>query len=880
MIEAGIIFLIIFTPIHYGSVTLGSTTIMELTILFMVLLWGMEMAVRGHLVFRRTPLDIFILLFCGYSVISTLFFSKYAYASYMGLSLVLCISALYFIVVNHIRSRTQLVRLFMAILIAGSIHAFSHLLNNAMGMLRASTGVMLNVGNHFAGYMVIIIPLIVAMSFVVKDVGKRVILMFAGIIMAAAMAFSLIAGAMLAFFLSLIIIGILLAGSEGTRRQALILVGVVLCSLLIILWFGHAPVLKELLTVTDLKHGSPAGRLSMWKSSLAIFADNPVTGTGLGTFDFVYPQYRLPDMIGRAVYAHSDWIQLLTEMGIVGLVIVLAGISFSFLWVLRKKPVKKLSNDWSKGLAVGGLSSTGAGLAHALVEFNFHIPAIAVLFTIIIALTVAVLLDSQYTMRDSSVHSPSQWKMRIPTSLRIGGVICLLLIIGFSSLAIVRPWIADYHYQNGLELEGELHWDEAADKYGQAMDLAGGNGDYPYALGSVYARRVTLTKGIDLHEKWLNLALDACGQAIAICPINENYYLLLGNLYGAVGNAKEADAAYAKTISLDPNNAFHRRIYGNFLLKQGDVQKSIAEYKKALDIYPNYLYNTLKDCYIALGVEDSMLDANMEHPMLSIARGIHSQDVKSYMTVARFYESKGWYDAAFSEYEQAIELEPERIDVRTRLSNMLARLERLPEAVAIWEKFLESYSQDSQAYGQLAILYTKQGRLDEAIQQYLSAASVAPDNSDYFMKVADLYMRQGESTEALDLWQRVIKENPHKASAHHRLGRYYEAQGDWIGALDSYERAVKSDPRNVGYHLRLAQSYYERELFYEAINEWKRALKLQPENVSVNLYLARVYQQINRQDKAKEFYWEVLKLQPDNVEAAGAIRSGPIREGD
>ena len=105
LVEIGIIFLVVFAPIYYGSVDLEMVTVIELTILFMVLIWGVETAVKGDLVFRRTPLDIAILVFCVYCLIFTLFLSRYAYTRHVGLPLALCISALYFIIVNHIWQR-------------------------------------------------------------------------------------------------------------------------------------------------------------------------------------------------------------------------------------------------------------------------------------------------------------------------------------------------------------------------------------------------------------------------------------------------------------------------------------------------------------------------------------------------------------------------------------------------------------------------------------------------------------------------------------------------------------------------------------------------------------------------------------------------------
>jgi len=924
LVEVGIIFLVVFTPIYYGSVSLGATTLIELTVLSMLLIWAIGMIVQGDFMFRRTPLDIPILVFCAYCVVSTLLFSEYRYASYTGLLLVLCVSALYFIVINHIRSEIQLMRLFVVVLLVGFIHAFSHLVQNASGLFRASTGVMLNVGNHFAGYMVIVIPLAVAVSFVVKDMGKRILLIFSSIVMAAAMAFSLIAGAMLAFLLSLVLVAVLFAGSESTREKALILGGTVFCLLLVIFWIGHTPVLKELLTVTNLKTGSAAGRLSLWKSSFAMFAGNPITGTGLGTFDYVYPRYRLPDMYGRAVYAHSDWLQLLTELGVVGFVIFVSGVVYSVLLIgkrykevttdglcvtCNRSPVTRHSSPvnieggWTKGLVVGGLSSIGAGLAHALVEFNFHIPAIAVLFAIIVALTVVGCSMGKPANRRvcNDAHLPIRSSVA-----RIIVFICLIPVAGFSGVLILRPYLADTHYRNGMKLEEELLWDEAAAEYQSALSVSHNNSYYFYALGNVYAKRASLTRGMETQAEWAKLALHAYDQAIEFCPIYGDYHLVLGNLHEVIGDKEDAEAAYVKAISLDPNNAFYHRIYGSFCLKQGQfgkrdrgrrdtetrgislspcpergvgdfphqafgvprsrgseqrgprrekVQKAIAEYKKALAVYPRDLSDILNECYAILDSRLSMLDGQIQCPIpahsgintkrqvLSIAQEIRPQGIGSCVTSARFCVSKGWHDAAISEYQRAI---------------------ALAEANAV--------RRDPQAHAELALVYIDQERLDDAIQQYLTAANIDPGNSDYLIRAADLYMQKGESSEALRLWQTSIREKPHAGgAAYYRLGRYYEDQGDWIRALGFFQQAIAADPENIGYRLHLAESYYGKELLYEAIQEWERALSLQPGNVSIHLQLARVHQRIGVQDRARQHYRQAIELQPENVEAQRAL---------
>jgi hypothetical protein len=84
--------------------------------------------------------------------------------------------------------------------------------------------------------------------------------------------------------------------------------------------------------------------------------------------------YRAPDDLpGLAWYreAHNDWVQLLVETGLAGLAIG-AWAALAALLAARRNP-------WLFAALAGPL-------VHALVDFDFQIPAIAVLFVVVAAL--------------------------------------------------------------------------------------------------------------------------------------------------------------------------------------------------------------------------------------------------------------------------------------------------------------------------------------------------------------------------------------------------------------------------------------------------------------------------------------------------------------
>jgi O-antigen ligase len=79
-----------------------------------------------------------------------------------------------------------------------------------------------------------------------------------------------------------------------------------------------------------------AGRLSIWRTALAMSAAHPLTGVGVRGFRYAYPQYAAPadrfvDTAGEtgASHAHQIVLEVLSETGLIGLLGWLAGAGFA-----------------------------------------------------------------------------------------------------------------------------------------------------------------------------------------------------------------------------------------------------------------------------------------------------------------------------------------------------------------------------------------------------------------------------------------------------------------------------------------------------------------------------------------------------------------------
>ena len=121
-------------------------------------------------------------------------------------------------------------------------------------------------------------------------------------------------------------------------------------------------------------HSSVAGgdtpldlRVLIYKDTLPLIRAFPLTGTGLGTFEMVFPQYRnasLSEM--RSVHPESDWLMLAAEAGIpaIGCVLII------FFLLARRLPPLAEHPFWP--LRWGCVVAALAAILHGVVDVPAH----------------------------------------------------------------------------------------------------------------------------------------------------------------------------------------------------------------------------------------------------------------------------------------------------------------------------------------------------------------------------------------------------------------------------------------------------------------------------------------------------------------------------
>ncbi len=186
-----------------------------------------------------------------------------------------------------------------------------------------------------------------------------------------------------AFFLSLFIAGVigLICSKRATRSMVVLFVSLIVIDMLIVgQWFGFEKVKQRLEQTSEMSEN----RDEVFQYGLQQWQDYRLTGSGLGSFYTVFPQYRGVDVTGFNREAHNDYLQFATETGVIGLVL-LALITLVSLFTAIIAHYRR-RDPLMRGMSFAAIMGIIAILIHATVEFNLQMPANAATFTVLLAL--------------------------------------------------------------------------------------------------------------------------------------------------------------------------------------------------------------------------------------------------------------------------------------------------------------------------------------------------------------------------------------------------------------------------------------------------------------------------------------------------------------
>jgi lipoprotein NlpI len=163
------------------------------------------------------------------------------------------------------------------------------------------------------------------------------------------------------------------------------------------------------------------------------------------------------------------------------------------------------------------------------------------------------------------------------------------------------------------------------------------------------------------------------------------------------------------------------------------------------------------------------------------------------------YRSKGDYDRAIHDFDQAIRLKPDFAN----------------------------------AFNNRGIAYDYKGNYDRAIQDFDQAIRLQPDYADAFNNRGLVYGEKGNYDRAIQDFDQAIRLRPAYAEALDNRAGAYLFKGDYDRAIQDYDQAIRVEPNNAGNFNDRAIAYNGKKNYHRALQDLDHAVQLSPRNASI-----------------------------------------------
>jgi len=427
--------------------------------------------------------------------------------------------------------------------------------------------------NLLSSFLTVLIPFIFARVVAARVVFSRMMLSLYAVLALFLMFLTFSRGAWLGLGVGLFAWGLLTLSQRGLlsivalrvwwaargRLLKVVISGVLLTSLLSIL------IVAFLFIQSFQQPGRTAGlRTNIYSAAVTLFTEKPLVGYGLFTFGRGLARMQsMPPEVPHS-HAHNAVLHIGAELGITGLVALLATL---VVMSLTGRHNWKASTSRQRGILAAAIGAVMAFAVHHLTDVPATEPAIALTGLVALAL---MLTPPQPQPLTSTIR-------RIEHPIAMAGLWLALLASGFWSSQIYKEYLTHLIYGiqtndfrgSAERLQSVIVADPALTIYpmqqGFMWGMAANEGDMDAAQQAVNVYERFVAAEPNYAIVWANLgalyqqigaldkAVSAMQQAAMLAPESWQIAVNLGNYETATGDTASAQAAYDQAVRIEPD---------------------------------------------------------------------------------------------------------------------------------------------------------------------------------------------------------------------------------------------------------------------------------------------------------------------------------------
>ena len=293
--------------------------------------------------------------------------------------------------------------------------------------------------------------------------------------------------------------------------------------------------------------------------------------------------------------------------------------------------------------------------------------------------------------------------------------------------------------------------------------------------------------------------------------------------------------------------------WGMARIQAGREEEGLADLRAAEMILPGQpvILERIADCLGLLGryresleVYQKLLRDSPDSPSL-------------YLKIGFSYEGSGYSRLAEHYYNEALALASRTDPGRTyQFRSSYLELAGLREAggdtsraVRLLEDLLSLTPGDPAVHYRLGFLYEKEGRFDDALEQYRRALENGLSSSELLYRQGRAYQGAGQFKKAMQSYHHALRRDPDLAPAYFDLGSLLAGYKEYEPAEKLFRAGLKRQPDNYRARTNLGSIYQFQQKYPEAIAEYERSLQIE-DSYKARYNLGFLY--LNKLDQPKK----------------------------
>jgi tetratricopeptide (TPR) repeat protein len=244
---------------------------------------------------------------------------------------------------------------------------------------------------------------------------------------------------------------------------------------------------------------------------------------------------------------------------------------------------------------------------------------------------------------------------------------------------------------------------------------------------------------------------------------------------------------------------------------------------------------------------------------------------RNYLSYGSVFFQRGYFDQAEASFRLALRDDPSSAEALYGLGSVSLKQEKTGEARASFERALKLHASYPDtlpnAWNNLGLLVTREGRTAEAIPYFQEALRLSPDHVIALDNLGNAYRQRKQWDEARKVLERAVAVGPQDAEANYGLGMVFAQTGDSDRAYEYLQRALRFRPVYPEALNNLGVLYLRTRRRDEAVASFEECIRVAPAFDQSYLNLARVYSIEGAPQKARTVLLELLKQHPDHAQA-------------